>query len=373
MGRKKKGQRADGTFEYKCTVGHDMTGRRIQKSFYGSTLTEAKQKAEQYKVDKAVTATIGAPVTPANITFGAWAEKWLETYKKPYVTSQTYANTYLNTVHHHLLPVFGSARLSDIRPIDVQRFFSQQKNYSLSAQRKMLITIRAIFDAAIDNDLIFKNPAKKIQLTSSAVKHEKTALTDAQIDQVKGAAVGTFDAIIFLLETGLRRGELLGLMWSDIDFDTGTFTVNRSFSIENGNGKMQPPKKGSYRTLPIMPSTMEVLQRQKRDTLYVFPSPRARKPEDPNHFNRRVRAWFQQFPEEMRCTPHELRHSYASQLQRKGVDIYTISALLGHKDIEVTASVYVHPDVNSFREKLTIALDPDGEKTTNTTNISTNN
>lgn len=356
MARKKKGQRADGTFEYKCTVGHDMTGKRIQKSFYGATLTEAKQKAEQYKVDKAVATTIGAPATPANITFGEWAEKWLETYKKPYVTSQTYENTYRYALHRHLLPIFGAARLSDIRAIDVQRFFTQQQKYSISIQKKMLNTMHAIFDAAIDNDLIYKNPCKKIKLASDVKRHEKIALSDDQIEQVKAAAAGNFDAVCFLLCTGLRRGELLGLMWSDIDFEHKTFTVNRSYSIIKGKGQLVPPKHGSYRTLPILPETMEILQRQKHDTLYVFPAPRARKLEDPNHFSRRLRNWFNQFPEEMRCSPHELRHSYASQLQRKGVDIYTISNLLGHRDIQVTASVYVHPDVESFREKLTTAL-----------------
>lgn len=361
MARKKKGQRADGTFEYKCTVGRDMTGKRIQKSFYETTLTEAKQKAEQYKLDKAVTATIGAPVTPASITFGAWAEKWLETYKKPYVKPQTYENTYRYVLYRHLLPVFGSARLSDIRPIDVQRFFTQQQKYSLSNQKKTLNTMHAIFDTAIDNDLIYKNPCKNIKLSSASTRHEKTALTDKQMEQVKTAAAGNFDAICFLLCTGLRRGELLGLMWSDIDFDRKTITISRSYSVVHGSGKLVPPKHGSYRVLPIMPETMKILQRQPHDTLYVFPSPRARRLENPNHFNRRVHNWFAQFPPEMQCSPHELRHSYASYLMRHGVDIYTISHLLGHKDVRVTASVYVHPDVESFREKLTTALVPSTE------------
>lgn len=131
-----------------------------------------------------------------------------------------------------------------------------------------------------------------------------------------------------------------------------TFTVNRSYSIVLGKGKIVPPKHNSFRTLPLLPESIEILQRQKHDTLYVFPSPRSRKPEDPNHFSRRLRNWFARLPEDLRCTPHELRHSYASQLQRHGVDIYTISQILGHRDIEVTASVYVHPDVESFRKKL---------------------
>ena len=113
MPRKKKGQRADGTFEYKATVGKDFTGKRIQKSFYGTTLAEAKQKAEQYKNDKAVTAALGMPMTPDTISFAEWTNKWLETYKKPFVAPQTYQTTYVYVVQRFLLPYFGQAKLAD--------------------------------------------------------------------------------------------------------------------------------------------------------------------------------------------------------------------------------------------------------------------
>lgn len=363
MARRKKGRRADGSFEYKATIGKDLTGKRIQKSFYGSSLAEAKKKAEQYKLNKAVTQTIGMPLTPSGTTFGEWAEKWAMIYKKPYVTPQTY-EMYRLALDKHILPYFGAARLSDIRPIDVQTFFSAQRKYSISFQHKLLITLKAIFNTAIENDLIYKNPANKIKLTSDAVKAEKKALTDDQIKQIETAATNQFDAVIFLLETGLRRGELLGLMWKDIDFENRTLTVSRSYSIVHGKGTICPPKHNSRRTIPLMPAAIEVLLRQVHHSLYVFPSPRAHKLEDPNHFNRRLKNWMQQFPEELRCSPHELRHSFASRLQRKGVDIYTISSLLGHRDIEVTASVYVHPDIASFRRKLEAAL-LDEESTTN--------
>lgn len=363
MARKKKGQRSDGTFEYKATVGKDFYGKRIQKSFYGSSLAEAKKKAEQYKLNKAVTATIGAPITPSSITFGEWANKWAEIYKRPYVSPQTYETLYRYVLDKHLLPYFGTASLADIRPMDVQSFFSKQRKYSISLQHKMQITLASIFDAAIENDLVYKNPAKKIKLTSDAIKMKKKALTDAQIVQMETAAYNSFDAVIFLLETGLRRGELLGLMWKDIDLNAKTMTVSRSFSTVNGKGTICKPKHGSVRTIPLLPIAVEVLLRQPHDTLYVFPSPKSRKLEDPNHFNRRLRNWMKQFPEEIRCTPHELRHSFASRLQRRGVDIYTISQLLGHRDIEVTASVYVHPDIESFRQKMDAAFS--SEITTN--------
>lgn len=353
MARKKKHQRADGRFEYKATVGHRLDGTPIRKSFYSTvSLTDAKRQAERYKKEQTIAAATGSPTTVQCITFAEWSRKWLKTYKKPFVSVATYTNTYVYVVEYHLIPYFGTANLQDIKPVDIQQFFSDKTRYSRSLLRKFQNTLKAIFEAAIDNDLLYKNPVKYVKLKSDAQSKEKKALTDEQIEFVKQKAIGKLDAIAFLLETGLRRGELLGLMWKDIDMSAKTLTVNRSFSLVNGRGKICPPKHGSYRTIPLLPSTIEILQRQPHSSLYVFPSPKLKKPEDPNHFSRRLRAFFDDLPEECRCSAHELRHSYASWLMRRDVSIYTISKLLGHNDIQVTASVYVHSDVEKFRDEL---------------------
>lgn len=353
MARKKKHQRSDGRFEYKATVGRRLDGTPIRKSFYSmSSLTDAKRQAEVYKQQQMIAAVTGLQATPQTITFAEWSRKWLRTYKEPFVSPSTYANTYVNAVENHLIPYFGAAKLADIRPADIQGFFAGKTSCSASLLKKLRITLSAIFDTAIDNDLIYKNPCKYVQTHSDATPKERRTLTDQQIDEIKAEASGTFDAIVFLLETGLRRGELLGLMWSDIDMEHATLHVQRSVSPENGRPAIRPPKWNSYRTIPLMPDTLALIQRQPKRSLYVFPAPRGDGFEEPNHFSRRVYHFFLSFPEEYRCTAHELRHSYASQLMRRGVDIYTISKLLGHHDIKITASVYVHPDIESFREEL---------------------
>ena len=194
---------------------------------------------------------------------------------------------------------------------------------------------------------------KSFYSTSSLTDAKRQAEVYKQQQTIaKAEASGTFDAIVFLLETGLRRGELLGLMWSDIDMERATLHVQRSVSPENGRPAVRPPKWNSYRTIPLMPDTLALIQRQPKRSLYVLPAPRGDGFEEPNHFSRRVYHFFLSFPEEYRCTAHELRHSYASQLMRRGVDIYTISKLLGHHDITITAAVYVHPDAEAFRAEL---------------------
>lgn len=351
--KKRKGLRENGVFEYKATIGHTLDGKRIRKSFYSSkSLADAKAQAEQYKADQAVAAAMGEPITPKEITFAEWSRKWLHTYKQPFVSPSTYRNTYKNCVENHLIPYFGAANLSVIRPADVQGFFAVKKECSHSLLEKLRMTLIAIFEAAIDNDLLYKNPAKYIKIKSEAKPKEKNALTDAQIELVKSAAKCKMPEVIFLLETGLRRGELLGLMWSDIDLKNGTAKIQRSISVEAGKAVVRPPKWDSFRTIPLMPSTIELLRSRQHISLYVFPAQLVRGAENPNNFSRRLRHFFSSLPEECQCSAHELRHSYASQLMRRGVNIYTISKLLGHRDIKVTSQTYVHPDVEAFRSEL---------------------
>lgn len=353
MARKKKHQRSDGRFEYKATVGRKLDGTPIRKSFYSmSSLTDAKRQAEVYKQQQTIAAVTGLQETPQTISFAEWSRKWLRTYKKPFVSQSTYMSSYHNIVENHLIPYFGTASLAEIRPIDIQDFFSKKSECSESALSKMRSVLNAIFESAIDNDLVYKNPAKHIRFSSSADHHSKKALSDDQIELVCDAAYNVLDEVPFLLSTGLRRGELLGLMWKDIDFDNNSIAIQRAVVSENGKTVVRPPKWNSYRTIPMMPYTASILERQEKNGLYVFSSPLSTKPQDPNNFSRRLRRFNDRLPEECRCSAHELRHSYASQLMRKGVDIYTISKLLGHRDIKITAKTYVHPDIEAFRDEL---------------------
>lgn len=353
MPRKKKHQRSDGRFEYKATVGRKLDGTPIRKSFYSmNSLSDAKRQAELYKQQQTIAAVTGTHATLQTTTFAGWAEKWLLTYKKPFVSPSTYANTYCNMVEHHLIPYFGAAPLEGIHPVDIQDFFASKSACSESALSKMRSILNAIFESAIDNDLLYKNPAKHIRFSSGAEKREKKALSDEQIDFVARAGLDRLDEVPFLLYTGMRRGEMLGLMWQDIDFETKSISIQRAIVSENGKAVVRPPKWDSYRKIPLMKDALQILNSMERISLYVFPARRTLGPQNPNNFSRKLRQFNGALPEECRCSAHELRHSYASQLMRHGVDIYTISKLLGHRDIKVTAKTYVHPDVDAFRAEL---------------------
>lgn len=357
MGRPKKEKptRADGRFEYKAVIGHTFNGKPKYKSFYSyDSKEDARAKAEQYKLEVEVAARTGDVFTGNQVTFAVWARKWLTSYKKPSVTANTYRSTYEGTVENHLIPYFGNAKLIDIKQIDIQNFFAAKaESCSESLLHKIKLCLCGMFDAAIDNDLIYKNPAKHASYISKVEKHEKNVYTDGQIIKAKAYFKTDFFDVYFLLETGLRRGELLGLMWKDIDFDKKTLRVDRSVAEKQGGGiEIRPPKWDSYRTIPISTELCNLLDQLPRTSIYVFPNVN-NSIQTPRSWSRKLERHMKTMVKNCHCmielTAHELRHTRGTQLRRNGIDIYTIQKLLGHKDINVTAQVYVHEDVETTR------------------------
>lgn len=356
MPRKKSTKRSDGSYEYKATIGKDLYGKAIRKSFYSTkSLAHAKAKAQEYIIASQVSALTGQSVSGIRQyedTFSHWAMQWLETYKLSSVTQNTYHSSYYLPVTRYLIPFFGDADLAAIQPIDVQRFFNEHRNLSLSYLKKIKMCLSAIFDCAYENEITCRNPVKHIRLTSTAEKKEKRVYNDQQIETVKYCARMEFPAVYILLELGLRRGELCGLMWSDINRKARTIRINRSIRVTSGVISIAEPKHGSHRVLPLSDECLEVFSSIPRRSVYIFPNAIG-KPWDPNGFSRAFTKFMNTLPSQIpRLSPHELRHTCGTALRRRGVDIYTIQQYLGHRDIEVTANTYVHSEVEALRAAL---------------------
>lgn len=357
MPRKKQTIHASGLVEHKATIGKTFDGKRIQKSFYGASKLEAKKKADEYILEQEVANRTGDTFIKKEYTFAEWANKWLEVYKKPNVSENTYLLMYKNTVEKHLIPYFGKAKLTEIRNVDIQGFLSSKNSFSESVLGKMRVCLLAIFDTAIDNDLCYKNPAKKSTYSSTATKHEKRVYTSEQIEAVKAAAHGKKDEIILLLETGLRRGELLGLRWSDIDFENGILSVKRSIAdskSEPSGTKINHPKWESYRDIPLLETSIQILKMIIPRGEYVFPKS-DKNPQSPNTWSQKLTRFMSALPNGLpHLTAHELRHTYGTDLRRQGVDIYTIQKVMGHKDLKMTSELYVHNEIGELKKAMKI-------------------
>lgn len=339
--KKEKPNRADGLYEVKITIGKKLDGSLIRKSFYSSiSKDDAKRQADEYKIQSEVANRTGVGFVNKNATFNDWALTWLEKYKKPDVNTNTYRFTYENTVKNHLIPYFGSVGLTDIKPIDCKEFFATKNHLSESMLEKMLMCLNGIFSAAIENDLCYKNPASNITYSTTHIKANKKVYSDEQIEIVKEFATVKMPEVILLLETGLRRGELLGLRVEDIDFKEQTISVNRSIADIKGGTKIMPPKWDSYRTNPLSRRAIDVLQQSGCKAGYIFPAIDNISPQSPNTWSQKLKRFMIEMSSAHPSVPvlsaHELRHTYGTKLRRDGVDIFTIQKIMGHKDIKIT-------------------------------------
>ena len=155
---------------------------------------------------------------------------------------------------------------------------------------------------------------------------------------------GVFELYYLELATGLRRGELLGLKWEDIDLERGDLRVRRQISRINGEITEAPLKtKNAYRTLPLAEDTVSVLKEQRRkvgSSPWVFPSPTGGpiSPDSVLHMLHRVlkRAGLP------KVRFHDLRHTFATLALQNGVDVKTVSGMLGHFSAGFTLDTYAH-------------------------------
>lgn len=354
-----KGKRKDGIFEYKGTIGKKMDGSPIRKSFYSSvSLDDAKKAHKEYMVSQRAAEITGTVFVENGITFAEWARKWLTTYKKPNVDENTYRLSYETPVEKHLIPYFGGADLRTIQPINVQDFYTSKQGLSETYLKKLSMCLSGIFDSAIENDLCYKNPArsKSVMITSEKEKIKKRVLTQEHIRTV--CAVCELPEVTAMLRTGMRRGEICGLMWTDIDMEKGTYTINRSIAdVKGGGTKTNPPKWKSYRTNPIEKEFLALLEKLARNkkSIYVFPNDEG-SVQSPNSLSQKIARHMAKMPADIpRLTPHEMRHTYGTDLRRRGVDIYSIQKIMGHKDIKMTTELYVHNEVAELQKAIDLA------------------
>lgn len=360
--KKEKPNHATGMYEVKVTVGKTFDGKPIRKSFYSAvSKAEAKAKAEEYIVNSRVAEQTGDQFVSSQTAFETWAKKWLETYKKPNVKPHTYKWTYETNVINYFIPYFGKAPLVSIRQIDIQNYFNKNSFLAMSTLSKQKMILFALFDAAIDNDLCYKNPVKNIKLITQKSEYEKRWYTENQANMLKEYCIKKntkyAKAVYLLLSLGLRRGELLGLKWSDIDTDTCTVHVMRAVEPDTEglpkDGEVK--SKSALRSIPYDDNTrlIEFFDNNK-STGFVLSGE--------TYGYTAIQSFDSGYKEFMKkatstldipyMSPHELRHSYGSILRERGLDLYSIARLMGHSDSKITEKHYIGNDIEVLRNRL---------------------
>ena len=280
-------KRKDGRWEGRYTAGHTPEGKAIYRNVLGKTQAEVVEKLR-----KAIEETKGLDVAKAGqYTMGQWMRVWYENYATIKVRPSSHA-TYRGIIKNHIDPAIGNIPLTKLTTLDLQKFYrdlltggrverkeSEKKPKGLGPKtvRNIHQIISSALKLAIHQKLIAHNPAEGCALPRVERNEMKTLTADQLTAFLQEAErTGVFEMYYLELATGLRRGELLGLKWQDVDFNQGTVTVRRQIGRINGVVTEGPLKtKNAYRVIPLGNQALEVLksQKEKQASEYVFPSP----------------------------------------------------------------------------------------------------
>lgn len=313
-----------------------------RRYYRAATREEAEAKREK---DQALLG-LGINISD-NSTFKELAEYWFKLVKEEQLhkKSQEIIRSTLNT---HVYPRLGHRLVKEVKPADIMALMKSVSRCSSSLQKKVLQYTKAIFGFAVDNDLIVKNPVISSIKAGGATPDEVTALTDAQCTALLKAVQDTraYLFVELLLYTGLRRGEALGLMWQDIDFDKSVLSVCRSivYPDDNPAGEINSELKTSNarRVVPIVPWLLEDLQaaKKKSSSLYVFSM------QNGSFLSKSAlrRMWDIVSNANLGFSvhPHQLRHTCITRWIESGLGMSEAQYLAGHATADITMNIYTH-------------------------------
>ncbi|MFT4106640.1 MAG: tyrosine-type recombinase/integrase [Lacrimispora sp.] len=362
-------KRPDGTWWARVSLGYDGQGKRKRKAFYGKTRKEVQEKLTAALND----INNDEYVESSDMTFERWLDVWLLEYKKNYIEQRTY-NIY-RRYSKRVIKGLGHYKIKDLKPSIIQKYINDEiQVIEYSGVEKCRYVIRASLQQAVKNKMLKENVATECKIPDKKAK-EKRILTPAEQDdfikaasQMKGCEV-----FIMALATGMRIGELLALQWSDVDFEAGIVTVNKTqikvFDVDDPDTKLTwsvgPPKtKSSNRVIPLLPAVntlFEILKQRQaenkirygkkyKDSDFVF----CHKWGGMMSYDYAV-SQLDRLKKELGMdgiSPHALRHTFATRGLESGVELKVMQELLGHSSINMTADLYTHVLVDKKKSSI---------------------
>ena len=361
MARKRKNgdgmirQRADGRWEGRYVIGYDDKGYPQTKNVLAKTKRECAEKLEALKAELG---GIKSDKVKPDMRFGDWMVYWFENHAKPKVRPSTQKN-YWDRIRLHINPELGHIPLNKLTQNDLQQFYGRLKKngrkirtelYGEGLSDRMVrmchATCRSALEKAKQDGLIRANPAIGCKLPPKKAREMQVLDRDElQRFLIQAKVEGYYELFLLELATGLRRGEIIALQWDDMDFQTGVLNVSKQVNAVKGELQFSTPKtKSSIRKIVLPPALLEVLREYKKTVVsrWMFPSPmKYDMPISPGVAERQL----SRILELAGCKHvrfHDLRHTFATLALQSGMDIKTLSAMLGHVSAATTLDIYTH-------------------------------
>lgn len=341
-------QQINGTY---CARFVDRFGKRKAKR------SKKLQEVRQWLADATYIDEHSDIEQATNMLVDAWFEYWIDVKKKT-VRPNTVRN-YTERYNKNIQKVIGRKILTEVKPIHCQKIFTNMadEGYKTSTIYQARITLFNMLEFAKENDVILSNPCKKsVKSDMGKPSQKKEALTiDTQkkfLEYAKGQSYE--NQYRFILQTGLRTGELIGLKWEDIDFTKKTVKIQRSMEYRHSVGEWrsgEPKSKSGYRTIPLTDEAIRILiaQKEKNKNIkeiqeewseFIFLSRKG----EPVKNSAYDTALFKicDKAEINRFSMHVLRHTFATRCIEGGMMPKTLQKILGHSNIGITMNLYVH-------------------------------
>jgi integrase len=342
-------------------IGTDpTTGKRKQKWFSGF---KTKKEAEKAMIDKMHELEQGMYVEPSKTTIKEYFEQWLEDYAKSALRPTSF-QTYYTLIHQHIIPSIGHIT-QQLQPMHLQRFYNEQLQRGrvdgkggLSSQSvvKLHVIIKSALGHAVKWQLINRNVADLAD-PPAIRKRDIITLEADEVTHFLELAKESRYYIAFLLaiSTGLRRGEILGLRWKDIQFEEKRASIQKNLVVVKGTPLLQEPKtKGSKRSISLPTTTVDALRKYKKvqaqeklkqGALYqdndLIVTTRFGTPVNPRHL---LRSFYNLIKKANLPSIrfHDLRHTHATLMLQQGVHPKIVSERLGHSNTRITMDIYSH-------------------------------
>lgn len=358
-------------WEGSVTIGLNENGSLKRKTVSGKTENEVAKKINEIINNL----NRGTFIEPSMLTLSEWIDKWFQNYVLPTKKPST-ADGYEGMIRRYLKPTLGRIPLSKLRPDHLQSVYNNLiGKLSPRTIKHINVMLHTCLEQARKNKLIQENITELVELPKVKQKEIQFLILGEQKKLMQVINSHRFGfAIEFILATGLRHSELTGLRWSDVDFNKGSITIRQTIMRRKNFDKNQgsktkiiissPKTMKGERTIFLPPAILEKLKihrkkqlKQKllvadkwKDNDLVFTSEIGTVIE-PSKLSRALHLLLEKAGLKPRGL-HSLRHTFATRAIESGMDIKTLSEILGHEDVTTTLNLYVHSSEDTKRTEM---------------------
>jgi integrase len=335
-------------------------GTEKRKFVYGKTREEVEDKRREL-VDRARS---GIPLPTRSPRLCEWLPLWLEEIVKPQRKKGTYSK-YESLIRLYLVPMLGTKRLESLSVADVRKFLAAHAaQVSAATARESHAVLRSALSAACREELIARNVATLVKPPRVQRRvYDPWTIEETLIFLRAARRDPAYAGVLLAIALGLRRGEIVGLKWSQVDFTTNTLRLGKQLQRRNGE-LYEDTTKGRPRTMPLPLICLIALRWQRWRWLalreeagsewvandYVFVTRSGRPIEGRNLYRSFLRLSQSAGVRTVRL--HDARHGFATLMADSGVEPRLLMELMGHSQIAVTMNVYTHVVQKSKREAI---------------------